>query len=146
MHVVRLQPNSLPLARETFAMMGEVFAEDSWITLSDEYLTDILGQARVWMYAAVAADGPIGGLTAHQLPMTRSETSELLIYDLAIRSDWQRRGVGRALLQQLLDDASAAGIGEVWVPADDTDLHALEFYRRTGGASQSVTIFTYPTR
>lgn len=92
------------------------------------------------------ADGrPIGGLTAHELPMTRAETAELLIYDLAVQADQQRRGVGRALVQQPLAHTDAADIGEVWVPAENEDTHALEFYRRTGGAAQAVTTFTYPT-
>lgn len=92
------------------------------------------------------ADGrPIGGLTAHELPMTRAETAELLIYDLAVQADQQRRGVGRALVQQPLAHSDAADIGEVWVPAENEDTHALEFYRRTGGAAQAVTTFTYPT-
>ena len=146
MDVVRLQRQDLALARDTFAMMGEVFAEDSWLPLSDRYLTEVLGQGRVWVYAAVLDSVPIGGVTAHVLPMTRGETSEMLIYDLAVRDDWRRRGVGRALVQQLLKGAAAAGIGEVWVPADNDDLHALDFYRHTGGVAQAVTIFTYRTR
>ena len=79
------------------------------------------------------------------LPLTRTEASELFVYDVAVRQDRQRRGVGRALLDRVLADGARAGIGELWVPADDEDVHALDFYRSTGGVGQAVTVFTYPT-
>ena len=59
----------------------------------------------------------IGGLTAHTLPMTRDESAEIFIYDLAVRADRQRRGVGRLLINTLRADATAAGIGVVFVAA-----------------------------
>jgi aminoglycoside 3-N-acetyltransferase I len=74
--------------------------------------------------------------------MTRNETSEIFIYDLAVRRDHQRRGVGRQLVTHLRTAAEAIGILDVFVPADNDDTHALEFYRAIGGAPASVTIFT----
>ena len=49
----------------------------------------------------------MGGLTAHALPMTRSPEAELFIYDLAVRADRQRRGIGRTLVLATLDRAKA---------------------------------------
>lgn len=96
MQIRRLLSQDVQLARQTFVTMGDVFDEGGWPPLSDGYLTDLLQQASVWAYAALVDGQPIGGLTAHALPMTRAATAELLIYDLAVRADWQRRGVGRA--------------------------------------------------
>lgn len=45
----------------------------------------------------------------------------------------------------MLADGAAAGMAETWVPVDNDDRHAVEFYRRTGGSGQPVTIFTYST-
>ena len=144
--VRRLHENEVALARATFAMMGAVF-DEGWRPLGDEYLAALLRRPDVWVYAALDADGqPVGGLTANQLPMTRAETTELLIYDLAVRADRQRQGIGRILVERLRRDGAAAGAGDVWVPADDDDQHALDFYRATGATGQPVTIFTYPTR
>ena len=145
MELMRLGGADLALARATFMLMGEVFDEDPWVPLGDPYLRSLLDDARVWAYAAVSDGRPIGGLVAHQLPMTRAEVPELLIYDLAVDVGHQRRGVGRALIARIRSDAAAVGIGEMWVPADDDDEHALEFYRNTGASSQAVTIFTYAT-
>ena len=145
MEIVRLGPTDIGLARSAFVMMGEAFEDPGRQPLSDEYLTALLDREDVWVYAAFIDGQPVGGLTAHELPMTRAEISELFVYDIAVRADSQRRGIGRALVQRLLDDGAAAGIAEMWVPADNDDDHALEFYRRIGGVAQPVTIFTYRT-
>lgn len=95
------------------------------------------------MIAAFLDETLAGGITAHTLPMTRSESSEIFIYDLAVREEHQRRGVGRALVTRLRADAAAAGIDDTFVPADDQDSHALDFYRALGGEASPVTIFTF---
>jgi aminoglycoside 3-N-acetyltransferase I len=143
MEIVRLLSTEITSARSTFVMMGEAFEDPDRQPLSDEYLTGLLDREDVWVYAAFVDGQPVGGLTAHELPMTRAETSELFVYDIAVRADSQRRGIGRALVERLLDDGAAAGIAEMWVPADNDDDQALEFYRRIGGVAQPVTIFTY---
>ncbi len=149
--VVRLGPGDVGLARRTFAMMAEVFAEDDApgaSRLSDAYLSRLLSRADFWALAAVEerTGEPVGGLTAHALPMTREEAQELFLYDLAVREDRQRTGVGRALVGGLRKLAAAEGIGVVFVPADDEDTHALDFYRAMGGEPQPVTIFTFDKR
>ena len=123
-------------------MMAAVFVEESAV-LSDGYLDRLLGREDFWAIAALAENDLIGGLTAHTLPMTRSESSEVFIYDIAVREDHQRQGVGRQLITALRGAASAAGIQDVFVPADNDDAHALEFYRALGGQASPVTFFTF---
>jgi len=88
-------------------------------------------------------DEVVAGLTAHTVPMTRSESREIFIYDIAVRVDHQRRGIGRLLMLQLTRLANHAGIHDLFVPADDEDLHAVEFYRALGGVASGVTFFTF---
>ena len=140
--ILRLTVDHLDLARQTFAMMTEVFGDDGE-ALSLDYLGRILRRPDLWALAAVVDDQPVGALTAHALPMTRTETSELFIYDLAVRADWQRRGIGRALVERLLTAADPATISSIFVPADNEDIHALHFYRAVGGTPEPVTIFTF---
>jgi aminoglycoside 3-N-acetyltransferase I len=75
--------------------------------------------------------------------MTRNRSSELFIYDLAVRPDRQRRGVGRALVAAIRQMAAAEGITTSFVAAADEDTHALSFYRAIGGDGAAVTIFTF---
>ena len=106
-------------------------------TASDRTLRRIVLAGEVVEYQLV------GGVTAHAIPMTTSESSELFVYDIAVRADVQRQGIGRALMTALRAAATAEGIGDMFVPADNEDTHALDFYRGLGGVPTPVTFFTF---
>ncbi len=138
----RLSIDDRELARQTFLLMAEVFEEES-TSLSDRYLDQLLSGRDFWAIAALLGNDVVGGITAHTLPMTRSETSEVFIYDIAVHVDHQRRGIGRELVSALRADAAALGIHDIFVPADNDDAHALDFYRRLGAEPSPVTFFTF---
>jgi aminoglycoside 3-N-acetyltransferase I len=140
--IKRLGPGDEPTAVTLFAMMAEVFEEER-APLPNTYVQKLLARDDLWILAAVEDDAVVGGLTAHVLPMTRSATSELFIYDLAVRVDRQRRGVGRALVLDLIARGAAAEIGTAFVAADQEDLHALDFYRALGGDESPVSFFVF---
>ena len=142
MRLKSLKAGDRELAKVLFALMAEVFEEDSE-ELSDGYVDRLLGREDFWAIAAFADEAIVGGITAHTLPMTRTESSEIFIYDIAVRSDHQRKGIGRRLVAELRAQAAGMGIRELFVPADDEDVHALDFYRALGGEAAPVTIFTF---
>jgi aminoglycoside 3-N-acetyltransferase I len=125
--------------------MAEVFDEVRE-NLGDTYLDDLLGRDTFWAIAALSGNEVVGGLTAHTLPMTRTESAEVFIYDVAVRGDHQRLGIGRQLVTALRAAASEAGFGDVFVPVDSADEHALDFYRALGGVPAPVTMFTFSAR
>lgn len=129
-------------ARRLFAMMADVFGEGS-SPLSDAYLDQLLQSESFWTIAAMDDGAPVGGITAHALPMTRSESAELFIYDVAVRAEYQRQGVGRGLIGSLRQHAAGVGIHVLFVPADNDDVHALDFYRALGAEAAPVTFFTF---
>lgn len=55
----------------------------------------------------------------------------------------QRKGVGRRLVEELRRLAAAAGVQVIFVPADNEDTHALDFYQALGGTAAPVTFFTF---
>lgn len=128
-----------------FEMMARVFEED-FEPLTEDYLGHLLDREDFWALAAFIGPDIVAGLTAHALPMTRSRSSELFIYDLAVRQDHRRQGVGSRLVSELRAAGAAKGIHEIFVPADNEDRHALDFYRALGAAASSVTIFTFSGR
>jgi aminoglycoside 3-N-acetyltransferase I len=140
--VKRLTLDDRELARTLFATMADIFEEDR-SDLSDGYIDKLLGNDDFWAIAAMSDGSVIGGLTAHTLPMTTYETSELFVYDIAVHADYRRRGVGRQLLNELRKLGSDVGAREVCVPADMEDLPALDFYRALKGVETSVAFFSY---
>ena len=140
--VRRLCAADVLLAQETFRLMVDVFDEGGG-KLTSGYVSALLGRADFWAMAALQDVVPIGGITAHVLPMTRSETRELFIYDLAVQPEHQRRGVGRLLVETLRREAAAAGVPLAFVPADVEDEHAVAFYESLGGEAAPVTIFSF---
>lgn len=138
----RLTQNDIQRARELFLLIADIFETDSQ-PLSDAYLTRLLARPDFWALA-VSVDGrTVGGLTAHTLPLTRTEELEVFLYDIAILPQYQRQGLGRQLVEALRQLAAAEGIPTLWVPADNEDTHALDFYQAIGGEPAPVTIFTF---
>jgi aminoglycoside 3-N-acetyltransferase I len=142
MRTKRLTAADRELARKLFAVMAEAFEEDCE-PLSDAYLDRLLNRTEFFTIAAFVGDEIVGGITAHTLPMTRAESSEVFIYDIAVRKDQRRKGAGRLLMAALREGAAAVGIHDVFVPADNDDTHALDFYRALGGVASPVTLFSF---
>lgn len=143
---VRVEPltDQIDLARASFEMMQRVFDEGGEL-LSAAYVSRLLSEPSFHAFVAVEAGAPVGCITAHDLPMTRHERSECLVYDLAVRADRRRLGIGRRLVDALLNDAAGRGVEVVFVLADDDDRDALAFYAGLGGRPEAVTQFDLGT-
>lgn len=138
----RLKSGDEALAVELFQLVAQVFDEAAE-RVTEDYARQLLARPDFWALAAFDGEALIGGLTAHALPMTRNMQTELFIYDIAVQPAQQRRGVGRQLIESLLSASRAQGIRVAFVPADNEDEHALDFYRAVGGEEAAVTIFTF---
>jgi ribosomal protein S18 acetylase RimI-like enzyme len=58
--------------------------------------------------------------------------TEVLLYELGVDEEFRRRGIGRALVQALLDLAVDVGATNVWVPVDADNEVAIATYRSAG--------------
>ena len=85
----------------------------------------------------------VGGLTAFVLPKYYAKESEILLYDIAIKDEFQRKGLGTLLLDCLTEYCKEHKIKEVFVAAHKSDKHALDFYVSTGGKPEQVVHFNY---
>ena len=121
--------------------MADVF-EEPHEALSDGYVDRLLGRD-FWVLTAIADGKVVGGLTAHTLMMTSTESAEVFLYDIAVHPDYQRLGLGSRLVNALRRDAGELGIEIVFVPADEKDGHALDFYRALGATPSKVTFFEF---
>ena len=123
-------------------MFNTVFEEEQ-NTGSDAHLLKLLENKSFIAIAAVSEKEVLGGLTAYELPMIYSDASEVILYDMAVRMEYQRMGVGKGLIQSLKEYCIKNKIETFFVMAHEEDIHAIEFYHATGGKSEKVVNFLY---
>ena len=123
-------------------LFNMVFEEESKIG-SEVNSLKLLNSKYFIAFVALAESEVVGGLTAYELPMYYSNSSEIFLYDLAVKPEYQRMGVGKGLLQSLKEYCLRNGVKEFFVMAHEEDEHAIEFYRSTGGKSEKVVNFLY---
>src|SRR5690242_9834417 len=68
-------------------------------------------------WAAFAGQEVVGFVFCHLLRMRKEPARELLLYEIGVRGDWRRRGVGRRLVAAMVDWMRAEGIVTAWVLA-----------------------------
>ena len=140
--VRRLVADDGRVAKQLFAMMAQAFGEQAE-ELSDAQVDALLSDSRFWVVSALAGEEVVGGLTAHTIPMTLKPSLGLFVYDVAVRANHRRCGVGRRLMSKLQVEAAKLRIDEIFVLADNEDAHALDFYRALGGVPSAVTMFDF---
>jgi aminoglycoside 3-N-acetyltransferase I len=124
-------------------LFNTVFEADEAAIGSETTLSKLLSNNNFIALAAFYENELVGGLTAYELPMYYSDISEIFLYDLAVKSAYQRKGIGKSLIRYVRNYCTNYGINEFFVLAHAEDEHAVEFYRATGGKSEEVINFLY---
>ena len=109
----------------------------------DGYLGQLLARESFVAIAALADGVVVGGITGHVLPKSGEARSELYLYDLAVASDWRRRGIAAAMIEKLKDVAREKGAHLIFVQADVGDSPAIALYSRYS-ARRDVLHFEIP--
>jgi GNAT superfamily N-acetyltransferase len=88
--------------------------------------------------------GACGFLSAYRLQRFDRRRAEVLLYEIGVREAFQRRGVGRALVEEAKRWTAEVGADELWVLTEDENAPARALYSTTGGREQpDMTMFEY---
>jgi aminoglycoside 6'-N-acetyltransferase I len=70
---------------------------------------------------------------------------ELWVNEIGVAPTHHRQGIGKALMQAILQEARQSGCSEAWVLTDRTNLPAMAMYRSSGGEETlpDPTMFTF---
>ena len=122
----------------------DVFEIESGYKPSPEHLSRLLQQESFVGIAAKIDGQVVGGLTAYVLEQYHSTKPLAYIYDFAVLTQFQRRGIGKQLIEFTRKYYRDKGFDEIFVQVDKVDLFALDFYRATHPSTEEPVIqFTY---
>lgn len=131
--VTRLNKDDLTKFRALNELFGDVFDDKNYREQlpSDEYLIEFLSDERNIVLVAERDEKVIGGAVAYVLPKFEQARKEVYLYDLAVATDRQRLGIGKALMDELRRVAKSIGAYTVFLQADEGD-RAIKFYESLG--------------
>lgn len=133
----------LALTQRLFILLQQVFGAEHPIKVSEAYTQKLLANPVLVAFAAIVNNEPVGGLTGYISPMYNGEVSELYIYDIAVKPEFQRRAIGKQLIAFAKAYCGEKGMSAMYVQANAEDEHALDFYRSTKAKEEEVVHFTY---
>lgn len=144
MKIDTLITSDLSPFKELISVFQQVFEMPNTDLPKDNHLSRLLSDDGFLVLVALEGEKVVGGLTLYLLPQYYEEFPVGYIYDVGVLPEYQRKGVGRKLLEKALQHSGEKGCREIFVQADKEDTHALEFYRSCGASIESEVVhFTF---
>ena len=142
--IVKLAPTDLGRFLEVIRLFEVVFEREGFTPPPENHLAKVLKRDDFLVFAAVLAGEVVGGITVYVLQQYYSTGPLAYIYDLAVATDHQRKGIGKALMAAVKSYGAEHGFEDVFVQAERVDEHAVQFYRSTQPSEEEdVVYFNY---
>jgi ribosomal protein S18 acetylase RimI-like enzyme len=111
-------------------------------------LRSYLADTRNIFLLATAGNEAVGFLRATSLGQIHTRHPQMFLYEVAVASAYRGRGVGRALVEKLLQHCRARSFDEVFVLTDPANRAAVKLYLRTGAVTETSgdRMFVYRLR
>lgn len=112
--------------------------------IRQEQLLENLHDARHHLAIAISG-GLIIGMAVGIHYTQPDKDHQFFVDELGVSPAYQRRGVGRGLLQLLLSHAKSLGCLEAWVSTEEDNIPARALYSSVSGSQESrAVIYTFP--
>ena len=95
-------------------------------------LVKFLADPMRYLLLAIEAGQVVGSLNGYALQPPHRRDPQFLLYEIDVRPDWQRRGIGRALVARFIAEARNARAWEVWVLTNRSNAAAMGLYASCG--------------
>jgi len=121
-----LHPPDLPLLDN---VAEDVFDDPIVESSAQEFLND----PRHRLVVALDNNLIVGFVSAVIYVHPDKPAPELWINEIGVASSHQRQGIGKALMQAILEEAKKSGCTEAWVLTDRANPPAMAMYKSSGG-------------
>ncbi len=142
-NIRRLNHNEVSAFKSLVEIFKDVFEIRDSIP-NNEHLSKLLKNPDFFVFVVKEEQRVIGGLTIYVLHSYYTAKSEAYIYDVGITPEFQGRGLGKLLIEEVCKYCKNSGFENVYVEAECDDIDAVSFYRKTKYSSEmNVLQFTY---
>jgi aminoglycoside 6'-N-acetyltransferase I len=121
-----LRPPDLPLLSN---VADNVFDDPIVESSAQEFLAD----PRHRLVVALDNDRVVGFVSAVIYVHPDKPATEMWINEIGVAPSHQRQGIGKALMQAILEEAKRSGCAEAWVLTERDNTPAMAMYKSTGG-------------
>ena len=106
---------------------------------------EFLGDPRHRLVVALDEDTVVGFVSAVIYVHPDKPAPELWINEIGVAPTHQRHGIGKSLMQAILEESKRSGCSEAWVLTERINLPAMAMYRSAGGEETlpDPTMFTF---
>lgn len=119
----------------------DVFDDPILVSSAQEFLDD----PRHRLVVALDGDLVVGFVSAVIYLHPDKPAPELWINEIGVTPTHQRQGIGKMLLESILEESRQSGCLEAWVLTERGNLAAMAMYRSVGGMEESPdpVMFTF---
>lgn len=138
-----LQAEDIEDFNQLLTVFDIVFEYGQYTRPDQEYLQKLLAKNTFIAVVAKMEGRVIAGLTAYALDQYHSNQPMLYAHDLAVLSEYQRKGVGRKLIEFTNAYCRENGFQEMFIQAEKIDDYAVKFYRSTQPTGELEVAYFY---
>ncbi len=97
-------------------------------------------QGERYLNLQLTVDGEMAAFAITQIIL-----DEATLFNIAVDPAFQRRGLGRALLEQVIDEVEKRGVVTLWLEVRASNVAALALYESLGFNEATIRRDYYPT-
>lgn len=127
------QPEICLITTDTLSVMDVVDEDVFDNAVQPALLEQFVNTANCILVAAVD-NGVVIGMVTGMVHVHPDKPLSMFIIELGVSERWQRKGIGRRLLQTICHEARRRGCVSAWVPTEENNTTAREFYAACGGS------------
>jgi aminoglycoside 6'-N-acetyltransferase I len=111
--------------------------------VQERWARAFLEDARHHLVVAID-DGVVVGMASAVDYVHPDKAPQLWINEVGVAPAYQRRGIGRLLLDALLAHGRTLGCTEAWLGTEEDNLPARRLYESAGGEAEPFVLYSFP--
>jgi ribosomal protein S18 acetylase RimI-like enzyme len=108
-----------------------------------EHLHTLLDDNRTYLFAAMDGNSVIGYALAYRFPSLYSADYLAYLYDIEVSATHRRKGVGRLLIEKILEQLRQDNVKELWLGTGTGNAEGQGLFSATGAIKSEETFNDY---